>query len=187
MGDPHAGCGDARRDELVAHDGGCGTVEIGERIFLVLTLEIRGVIRAFLFEAHADALVFGAHDAHPFACRAGRVVEHGADAELLRGAKGVQRQAGHRVDEIARLQVRADPTVEAPILPQEKPPGARTQRGGRVFQQAAHDVCAEAKAAQVRGICIRDFPCRIARVEVRERTSLGDGARGGPHVARVRG
>ena len=59
---------------------------------------------------------------------------------------------GHRVDEIARLKVRADPAVEAVILPEEKAPRFWTQQPRHVLQQAIDDIGAEAGAAEVRGI-----------------------------------
>ena len=95
--------GDAEMDELVANDGAGDGVVIGEEILLILALEIRGVVGANVGEVFADALVFGLHDADPFADGAGRVIEHGADAQLSRCAEGVEGLAGHGMDKIARL------------------------------------------------------------------------------------
>jgi len=75
-------------------------------------------------EAQASASVFRLHDSHPVAHRSGGVIEHGPHTKSSGRAKSIQRLPWHGMNEIALFQVRARPSIKAPILPDEQ--GART-------------------------------------------------------------
>jgi hypothetical protein len=80
--------------------------------------------------SEAGAGVLGGHDADPIAYGAGGVVEDGGDAAAAGAFEGAEGLAGHGVDEMAGLEVAADPGVEAVILPQKEGAGAGAE-GGR--------------------------------------------------------
>ncbi len=165
-------CGNAARRQLVGHHLGGGAVEIGERVFLVLALEIGGVVRQEIEHPQAGALVFRLEDAHQVAHRPGGVIEHPAHAAPRRAAKGPERLPRHGVDEIARLQVAPDPLVEAVVLPAKERPRVRAERGGHMLEQAVDDGGAHAVGADLDQVAVGQFPLRVARVVDSERAQL---------------
>jgi hypothetical protein len=165
---------DAARGELIAHDRRCGAVKVGERVFLILACEVVRIVRAHVGELQPHTRVFRLHDAHPLPHWSGRVVEDRADAESARCAKRLEALAGESVDEIARLQMRARPAVEAAILPKEKPPRTRAQHFRRILQQAIDDVRSQAVGADgKRARIIAELPRRVAGVVAAERAGAG--------------
>ena len=149
-------------------------MEIGERVLLILAGEVVRIVRAHVRELQPDAGVFRLHDAHPLAHRAGGVVQHRADAEAARGAKGVEALAGEPVDEIARLQMRARPAVETRVLPQKQPPRTRAQFLRRILEQAIDDVRPQAVGAHgERAGVFTELPRRVAGVVAAQGTGAG--------------
>ena len=152
------------RIELVSHHSGRHAMPVAQRILLVFARKIGVVIGAMIREAKAHSRVFRLHDAHPIPHRPSGVIQHGANAETPRSAKGMQALARDSMDEIARLQMRARPSVEATVLPEIKPARTGTQLLRRMLEQRIDDSRAKAMSAEGHAHGISQFPRRIPRI-----------------------
>ena len=177
---------DPRTDELIAHEGGRRAVPVAQGILFVLAGKVGVVIRTGFRQTQAGARIFRLHDPHPCADRAGGVIEHRADAEPPRRTEDLQALARHRVDEIARGEMRAHPAIEAMILPAEKRPRWGAQVFRHVLEEAIDHVRAQAVGTDREGVGAGEFPARIAGVVAAERVEARHGHGERMQVARVR-
>src|SRR4051812_39894511 len=93
---------------------------VGQCVFLVLTGEVGVIVRAYIGQPKTDPLEFRLHNPYPFPHRSSGMIEHRANPAPACGEEGVKALTWHRMDEVAILEVRADPAIEAMILPPEE-------------------------------------------------------------------
>jgi hypothetical protein len=119
--------------------------------------------------------------------RAGRVIQHRANAKPSRRAKCVEALSGQAMNEVARFEMRTDPAIEAVILPEIQGAGTRSQTFRDELDQAIDDIRSQAVRAQRKTCGVRQLPCRIAGVINAEHIAFRQFHREWIDVAGVRG